>query len=65
MDEGILDVSSYRPEFEEALRLFGGAAEQARNLFILHADADLDYMEKRIRHESAGEYGVAALKTQS
>ena len=32
--------------------------EQARSLFKLHADADLNYMEKRIRQESAGEYGV-------
>jgi hypothetical protein len=36
--------------------------EQARRLFILHADADRVYMEQRIRHESAGEYGVADLK---
>lgn len=37
--------------------------EQARRLFILHADADRDYMERRIRHESAGEYGVADLQS--
>ena len=36
--------------------------EQARSLFILHADADRDYMVRRIRHESAGEYGVADLQ---
>jgi hypothetical protein len=36
--------------------------DQARRLFILHADADLAYMEKRIRHESAGEYGIAYLQ---
>ena len=36
--------------------------DQARRLFALHADADLDYMEKRIRHESAGDYGIADLK---
>mgnify|MGYP001611256379 CR=1 FL=1 len=36
--------------------------EQARRLFILHADADIDYMEQRIRYESAGDYGVADLK---
>lgn len=36
--------------------------EQARRLFILHSDADLDYMEERIRYESAGEYGISALK---
>jgi hypothetical protein len=36
--------------------------DQARGLFILHADADRDYMERRIRQESAGEYGVSDLK---
>lgn len=36
--------------------------EQARRLFILHADADLDYMDRRIRYESGGDYGVADLK---
>lgn len=36
--------------------------EQARRLFILHADADLDYMDQRIRYESGGDYGVADLK---
>lgn len=35
--------------------------EQARTLFALHGDLDLDYMERRIRHESAGEYGVEDL----
>jgi hypothetical protein len=35
--------------------------EQARRLYALHRDADRDYMESRIRHESAGEYGVEDL----
>ena len=36
--------------------------EQARRLFILHNEADIDYMEKRIRFESGGDYGVADLE---
>lgn len=36
--------------------------EQARRLFILHADTDLHYMEVRIRQESADDYGVADLQ---
>jgi hypothetical protein len=36
--------------------------EQARRLYALHGDADLVYMERRIRHESAGDYGVDDLK---
>jgi hypothetical protein len=36
--------------------------EQAQKLFILHNEADLDYMDQRIRYESGGDYGVADLK---
>jgi hypothetical protein len=36
--------------------------EQARRLFVLHNQADFDYMERRIRYESGGDYGVADLK---
>jgi hypothetical protein len=36
--------------------------EQARRLFILHNEADIGYMDKRIRYESGGDYGVAGLK---
>ena len=37
--------------------------EQARKLYVLHRDADRNYMEQRIRQESEGEYGVANLET--
>jgi hypothetical protein len=46
-----LPMSSYRPAFEDALRVF-----------MLQAYADLDYMERRIHYESAEGYGVADLK---
>ena len=36
---------------------------QAQALFVLFPDADLDYMERRIRYESAGDYGVADLQS--
>ncbi|KQM38067.1 hypothetical protein ASE59_12315 [Sphingomonas sp. Leaf10] len=32
--------------------------EQAQLLFYLHPDIDRDYLDRRIREESAGEYGV-------
>jgi len=32
--------------------------DQARILLSLHPDADLDYLERRIREESMGDYGV-------
>lgn len=36
--------------------------DQARILFSLHPDADLDYLERRIREESFGDYGVADIQ---
>ncbi|WP_430426885.1 hypothetical protein [Parasphingorhabdus sp.] len=36
--------------------------EQARKLFALYPDADKVYMEKRIRQETEGEYGVEDLE---
>jgi len=38
-----------------------GMLEQARSLFALHADADLAYLEERIRQESSGDHGVSDL----
>lgn len=35
--------------------------QQAKTMFSLYPDADLDYMEQRIRHETAGEYGIETL----
>ncbi len=32
--------------------------DQARVLLALHPDADMDYLERRIREESMGDYGV-------
>lgn len=43
----------------------GSAAEmlaQARALFDLYPDADLDYMERRIRYETGGDYGLETLR---
>lgn len=37
---------------------------QARALFALHADADLSYLERRIREETLGEHGIASLETE-
>lgn len=35
---------------------------QALALFRLYPDADHDYMERRIREETAGDYGIDALR---
>ena len=36
--------------------------EQARTLFSLYPDADLRYLERRIREETVGEYGIGRLQ---
>jgi hypothetical protein len=36
--------------------------EQARKLFALHPDADLDYLDRRIREESMGDYGLEDIR---
>lgn len=36
--------------------------EQARILFSLHQDSDRDYLERRIREETLGEFGVIDLE---
>lgn len=36
--------------------------EQARALFALHRDADVQYLEHRIRYETAGSHGIADLE---
>lgn len=54
---GDFDVVTGRQDAFEAALL-----DQARRLFGLHPDADRDYMDKRIRHESGGDYAVADLE---
>lgn len=36
--------------------------DQARVLLALHPDADFDYLERRIREESFGEFGIEDIK---
>lgn len=36
--------------------------DQARLLLALHPDAEMDYLERRIREESMGDYGVEDIK---
>jgi hypothetical protein len=37
---------------------------QARTLLALHPDADMAYLEGRIREETAGEHGIADIATE-
>jgi len=36
--------------------------DQARDLFSLHPGIDLEYLEKRVREETSGDYGIEALR---
>ncbi len=38
---------------------------QAQTLFVLYPDADMDYLEGRIREEPLNEYGIATLRSQN
>lgn len=38
--------------------------EQARILLALHPDAEMDYLERRIREESMGDYGVEDIQRE-
>lgn len=37
--------------------------EQARILLRLHPDAEMDYLERRIREETGGDYGLEDLQS--
>ena len=37
--------------------------DQARALFLLNPDVDFDYLERRIREESFGDYGIEDIRT--
>ena len=37
--------------------------EQAKTLFVLYPDADLEYLERRARYETGGDHGIAILRT--
>jgi hypothetical protein len=67
-DEGAFVVVSVEDLIADRLGQFasGTAAdrlEQARKLFALHPSLDLDYLERRIREETAHEYGVETLSS--
>ena len=35
---------------------------QARILYLLHPDLDMPYLERRIRHETAGDHGIEDIR---
>lgn len=39
--------------------------EQARRLFILHSDVDRAYLDRRVREETMGDYGICDINAHS
>jgi hypothetical protein len=65
--DGIVSVVSVEDVIADRMGQYASGTaremrDQAWRLFHLHAEADLDYMERRIRFESGGDYGVSDLQ---
>jgi hypothetical protein len=65
-DSGIIEVIATEDIIADRMGQYASGTakdmlDQARTLFALSEDLDLDYMEKRIRYETAGDYGVENL----
>ncbi len=67
-DDGIVAVISLEDMIADRMGQYASGTasdmlDQARVLFSLYMDADLDYLERRIREETVGDYGIEQLKT--
>ena len=66
-DDGVAAVVSLEDMIADRMGQYasGSAPEmlkQARTLYALYPDADLDYLERRIREETVGDYGVREIE---
>jgi hypothetical protein len=66
-NDGMIALISIEDMIADRMGQYGSGTapemlDQAKTLFNLYPDADFDYMEERIRFETAGEYGVDTLK---
>jgi hypothetical protein len=66
-DSGIIEVIATEDIIADRMSQYASGTaqdmlDQARTLFALSEDLDLDYMERRIRYETAGDYGVEDLQ---
>ena len=62
-DSGIIEVIATEDIIADRMGQYASGTapdmlDQARTLFALSEDLDLDYMERRIRYETAGDYGI-------
>lgn len=66
-DAGMIEVISMEDMIADRMGQYASGSapdmlEQAQKLFSLSEGADLDYMERRIRYETADDYGVQDLQ---
>ncbi|HEX7876504.1 MAG TPA: hypothetical protein VF489_07945 [Sphingobium sp.] len=66
-DSGIIEVIATEDIIADRMGQYASGTaqdmlDQARTLLALSEDLDLDYMERRIRYETAGDYGVEDLQ---
>ena len=62
-DSGIIEVIATEDIIADRMGQYASGTasdmlDQARTIFALSEDLDLDYMERRIRYETAGDYGI-------
>ena len=62
-DDGVAAIISVEDMIADRMGQFASGAapemwEQARRLLILHSDVDRAYLDRRIREETAGDYGI-------
>lgn len=67
-DSGIIEVIATEDIIADRMGQYASGTardmlDQARTLFALSEDLDLDYMERRIRYETVGDYGVEDLQS--
>ena len=66
-DSGLFRVISVEDLIADRMGQFASGTardriDQARLLLALHPDADLDYLDRRIREETMGDHGVESIK---
>jgi hypothetical protein len=69
-DDGVIALISIEDMIADRMGQYASGTaremlEQAKTLFGLYPDADCGYMEKRIRFETEGEYGVDTLEDRT
>lgn len=67
-DDGVAAVVAVEDMIADRMGQYASGAapemiDQARTLFALYPDADMEYLDRRIREETVGDYGVQELQS--